>query len=106
MAVLFQLVLFAVHVARTRWGQTGVLGSAVLLGLVDVDALTLSMAKSASAGVPPADAAQAVALGVLSNTVLKLVIALLLGEARFRRLAPAGLAAIAGAAGLSIAILR
>ena len=44
MAGLFQAVLMAVHLARAMWGQSGVLTSAAILGLTDVDALTVSMA--------------------------------------------------------------
>jgi uncharacterized membrane protein (DUF4010 family) len=46
MAVLFQIVLIAVYVARESWGESGVLTSAAILGLTDVDALTMSMARS------------------------------------------------------------
>ena len=34
-----------VHLAREMWGQSGVLTSAAILGLTDVDALTVSMAR-------------------------------------------------------------
>jgi uncharacterized membrane protein (DUF4010 family) len=42
MAVLFQAVLLAVHLARESWGTSGVFTSAAILGLTDVDALTVS----------------------------------------------------------------
>ena len=45
MAVMFQVMLMAVHVAGDIWGLAGVYGSAALLGLTDVDALTVSMAR-------------------------------------------------------------
>ncbi len=48
MAALFQLVLMAVHLANQTWGDTGVLTTAALLGLTDVDALTMSMARGMS----------------------------------------------------------
>ena len=51
MAALFQLVLMAVHLANRMWGDAGVLTTAALLGLTDVDALTMSMARGIS-GVP------------------------------------------------------
>jgi len=49
-----------------------------------------------------ATAAQAIAIGVLSNTMLKLTVALVLGAPRYRRRASIGLAALAlaSAAGL------
>ena len=45
MAALFQIVLMAVHLANRMWGESGILTTAVLLGLTDVDALTMSMAR-------------------------------------------------------------
>jgi uncharacterized membrane protein (DUF4010 family) len=45
MAVLFQAVLMVVHGARELWGTSGVFTSAAVLGLTDVDALTISMAR-------------------------------------------------------------
>jgi len=90
-----------VHVARERGGQSGVLTTAAILGLTDVDALTVSMAKGA-AGAAPAAAALAIAVGVLSNTVMKLGLALVLGSPRFKAIAGGALAlmlvALAGAA--------
>jgi len=102
MATFFQLVLFAVYVARDLWGVRGLLVSGAVLGLTDVDALTLAMAH----GVASTAAAQAVAIGILSNTLLKLGLALTIGRARFRRLATGSLAAMAAAAAMSIVLLR
>lgn len=104
MVLLFQLVLFAVHVLRERAGDVGVLVSGVVVGFTDVDALTLSMAKSVSGGVEANVAACAVALGIVSNTVLKLIISLVVGGKHFRRLAGGGLAIIGAAVGIAIAI--
>ena len=52
MAVLFQVVLFAIHAVRSHWGETGLLFSGAVLGFTDVDALTISMAKSAEGQIP------------------------------------------------------
>jgi uncharacterized membrane protein (DUF4010 family) len=87
MAVLFQAVLMAVHVARQYWGASGVFTTAAILGLTDVDALTLSMAKEVAVAVSPAVAATAIAIGVASNTVMKLALAVSLGSPRFRMIA-------------------
>ena len=61
--------------------------------VTDVDAATISMAQSVGEGVAPAAAAQAVAAGVLANTVLKLVLAVALGDRKFGLATGAGLAA-------------
>ena len=74
MAVLFQVVLFAVHAVRSRWGETALLFSGAVLGFTDVDVLTISMAKSAEGQIPIPVAAEAIAIGILSNTILKLLL--------------------------------
>jgi uncharacterized membrane protein (DUF4010 family) len=99
MALVFQIVLFGVAYARVHFGQQGIVGSAFLLGAFDVDALTLSMANLTRTGTPPGVAAQAVIVGILANTLVKLAIALVLGHGRFRPLASTGLAGMAAALG-------
>jgi uncharacterized membrane protein (DUF4010 family) len=97
MAAVFQMVLFAVYLMRQWFGEAGMLVSGAVLGLTDVDALTISMAKSA---LDPANldaGAKAIAIGILSNTLLKLTVALVLGAPRFRKIAAAGLGTIAAA---------
>ena len=87
MTVLFQVVLIAVHLASRGWGRAGVLTSAAVLGLTDVDALTVAMAKGVAQTVSPPAAAAAIAVGVLSNTGMKLGLAMFLGNRTFRRIA-------------------
>ena len=95
MAAAFQIVLFLVDWASARFGSSGTLASAALLGTTDVDALTFSMVKIGGKGISPALAARALTVGVLANTLLKLVIALVLGSARYRLRVASGLAALA-----------
>jgi uncharacterized membrane protein (DUF4010 family) len=104
MAALFQAVLMAVHLARQMWGDQGVLASAAVLGLTDVDALTISMARGVTGAATPDLAAMAIAVGVLANTVLKLGVALVFGSARFRLVTGGFLAAMILAA--VVALLR
>jgi uncharacterized membrane protein (DUF4010 family) len=106
MAALFQAVLMAVHVAREYWGASGVLSTAAILGLTDVDALTVSMARGAAQAIPPADAAAAIAVGVLANTALKLGLAVLLGSVRFKIIAGGALALMLGGLAAALAIAR
>ncbi len=106
MAILFQVVLFAVYAVRSFWGDVGMLWSGAILGFADVDALTISMAKSAEGQIPVAVAARAIAIGVLSNTVLKALLAITVGRKRFRTLATAWLAAMAAVTAASLAILH
>ncbi len=99
MAIAFQVVLFVVSFADAWFGAAGLLGSATVLGLTDVDALTVSMAQQTSAGTDAALTATALLVGVLSNTVFKASLALALGRGLFRGLATAGLVAMALALG-------
>ena len=105
MAVLFQAVLMGVHFVSNAWGQSGVFTSAAVLGLTDVDALTVSMARGVAATASPAVAAAAIAVGVLSNTAMKLGLAVVLGAPRFRVVAGGALAAMLVAIGGTFVLL-
>jgi uncharacterized membrane protein (DUF4010 family) len=103
MAALFQIVLMAVYVARETWGASGVFTSAAVLGLTDVDALTVSMARNVAQTVSPSVAATAIAIGVLTNTGMKLTLALLFGSRRFQVIAGGALALMLVALGSALA---
>jgi uncharacterized membrane protein (DUF4010 family) len=106
MAVVFQLVIVLAHVMREWLGDTGLVISGAIAGVTDVDAATISMARSVGEGVAPAAAAQAVAAGVLANTVLKLVLAVALGDRKFGLATGAGLAATIAAIGAVFLLWR
>jgi len=101
MTLIFQVVLFAVYAANQTYGNLGVLVSGAVVGFADVDALLLSMAHAESS-VATDVAARAVVIGILSNTVLKTLLAAFLGRARFRQLTVAGLVVMGVALGLSL----
>ena len=102
LALAFQASLMLISYARTNIGQSGVLASAALLGLTDMDALTLSMNRLGTTPDLVRLAAHATAIGVLGNGALKVTLALALGAPGYRRLAAAGLLALVatGAAAL------
>jgi uncharacterized membrane protein (DUF4010 family) len=106
MAVLFQAVLMLVHLARVTRGASGVFASAAVLGLTDVDALTLSMARDVARTTSLETAATAIAIGVLANTLLKAAIAAAFGSMPFRVIAAGALVAMGVASGVSLALLR
>jgi uncharacterized membrane protein (DUF4010 family) len=95
MVVLFQAVLVAVYLAGRTWRESGVLTSAAVLGLTDVDALTMSMARHVARDASIEVAALGIAVGVLSNSVLKAVLAVGFGGSRFRLIAGSGLTVVA-----------
>ena len=106
MAIAFQAVLLAVPLIGTLWSTPGVIASAAVLGLTDVDALTYTMARLGGAEGATAVAARAIAVGILSNTVLKLGITLVAGARDFKRMAGIGLAALAVASGIGLIFIR
>jgi uncharacterized membrane protein (DUF4010 family) len=87
MAAVFQIVLFAVNAARHFFGDSGLLVSGAVLGLTDVDALTISMTKAGTADAALSIAAQAIAVGILANCLLKTGLAVTLGTPQFWRIA-------------------
>jgi len=105
MAALFQGVLYLVYWLGRTWGATGLLATGAVLGLTDVDALTISMARGGHEE-PLEVAARAVTVGIFSNTVLKTAVALTLGKGRFRWVAAGGLATIGVALALSLVLFR
>lgn len=105
MALMFQVVMILVQTAQVVWGRVGVITSAAVLGLTDVDALTVAMARGVAEAGSIELAAVAIAIGILANTVLKLALALFLGEARFRMIA-GGTLAIMVLAASTVLLLR
>ena len=103
MALAFQVSLTVISVV-SRWGTAGIYPTAAALGLTDVDALTVSMSK-ADGTMSTEVAAQAIGIGVVANTLLKLTLSVVLGAGRFRRITAGGLAvlALATLAGLAVA---
>jgi uncharacterized membrane protein (DUF4010 family) len=106
MAVVFQVVQMAVFAASSLWGASGVFTSAAILGLTDVDALTISMSRGVAEAASPAVAATAIAIGVLANTGMKLGLSAFFGSARFRAIAGGALLLMLGALGGALIVLR
>lgn len=104
MAAVFQVVLFGVAAANNWFGEAGLYGSAAVLGLADMDALTVSMADRVTKGTGADVAAMAVTIGVIANTLVKLTIALVVGRGRFRTLTALGLALVAFSLAASLLI--
>lgn len=106
LALAFQVALFAIRISHETFGNTGVLTSAFLLGLTDMDALTFSMARLGGAPTASALAAKAIAVGMLANTCLKGTMVLMLGTKELRRVAGGGLAALGIGSGFGVWLAR
>lgn len=94
---LYGVIIFAVAAARDAYGDAGLYVVAVMSGLADVDAITLSMANLVEAGRLDAGPAwRAIVLASLSNLAFKGMLGGVLGgRALLLRLAPLFAASIA-----------
>jgi uncharacterized membrane protein (DUF4010 family) len=102
MTLAFQVVLMVIYLVQQQFGTGGVLWSAGLVGLSDMDALTLAMARLTGPVEPAVIAAKAVAIGTIANAVLKLGLTVVLGTAAFRRVASWGLVILAVVGGVAL----
>jgi len=100
----FAGVLLVVKLVQTHFPGEGLYMVAVLAGLTDVDAITLSMAEYARDGDPRV-AANAIVLATLANTMVKCGIVTALGGGVLRRPVIIATVAILAAAIVAIAFL-
>ena len=105
MALLFQVVLFAVFYLRQWVDEGGLMAGGFLLGLTDVDALTLSMTRSVANGTTIVAATRAITTGIIANSLLKAVIVAAIGSGRFKWHASAALLVMGGAAAAGLILL-
>jgi len=104
MTALFQIVLFVILFVQIRWGSEALVATSALVGLTDLDALTLSLARSAASSGDVSPAALALAAGILSNTLLKLTVAVVVGRGSFRTATAAMLGAMALAMAVTLVV--
>ncbi|MBV6520333.1 MAG: hypothetical protein MNPFHGCM_00438 [Gemmatimonadaceae bacterium] len=95
MAVFFQIAISALALMRGWIGNAGVTASAILLGLTNMDALTIAMTSGDAESTLGDMAARSLVVGILSNTVFKGAIALVVGRGAFRLYVIGGLTVIA-----------
>jgi uncharacterized membrane protein (DUF4010 family) len=88
------------RVAQALWGDSGVLGVAIIAGAVDADAVTLSMGRLSAGELSDQVAAQAIVIAVVVNTLFKVALALGAGTRRF-----SNMVLLSGALAVSAALL-
>ncbi|HSD58138.1 MAG TPA: MgtC/SapB family protein [Methanotrichaceae archaeon] len=81
--LFFAFVLLASNLATTYFGDAGAYAAAVIGGLADVDAITLSMSTLAKSTLDTTTAVNAITLAAMTNTLVKLSIAYILGSIEF-----------------------
>ena len=104
MAALFLVVLYAVFYVRRWIGDAGLMASGFILGLTDVDALTLSMTRSVATGITIDAACRAILAGIIANSIMKAVIAFTVGNTRFRLQTVLALIAMAAAGAATLVL--
>jgi len=83
----FALILLVSEKGSTTFGDLGVYVTAVVSGLADVDAITLSLGRLAAQGQIPSDVATTgIILAAITNTSVKLGIAWVVGSPRLGKL--------------------
>jgi len=82
LGLVYALVRFVAALAWERYGDSGLLLSAALSGLADVDAITISVARMHGQGLASDIAATAVTIAAATNTIVKVTLALVLGGRR------------------------
>lgn len=80
--VLLTAVILAAKLADNLFGQSGLLGLGAFSGLLDVDPITLSIAKSTHAGSDLQAAALVILVAAVANAVAKSVLAFIFGGGR------------------------
>jgi len=102
---LFALVLLVVKLAQQHAPQQGVYVVAALAGSVDVDTITLSMADAARSSDAFAQAAAAIVVAALANTVVKCGLVFALGAGRVRAQIGVAAAALLATGVLALALM-
>jgi len=104
-AAFFVAILFVAKLAQQAWGDQGLYFAALLSGLADVDAITLSLVDQTRDRLLSLDvAALGITLAVVANTLVKSGIAVYSGGWRYGRRVGACLIAATGA-GLLLALV-
>lgn len=102
---VFLVIIAIVHVARQELGPAGLLAAAFISGLADVDAIALAVARMAQSGeVTESLASRAITMALISNSLVKIALAGLMGSKRLAAYVALGMLPILGA-GLVVALL-
>lgn len=93
-AIIYTAILFAVAYANDMFGEEGIYAASSIAGLTDVDAITISVSKLAKGSLDMLSAQNAILIATLSNTLVKIGIALWNGSRELRKFIFIGYGAI------------
>lgn len=83
--VLYVAILFVVNYANEQFGAAGIYLTSGIAGLTNINAIAISMAKLAGDNVVSIVAQNAILVATISNTFVKIIIALWTGSPELRR---------------------
>lgn len=83
--LLYTFIIFAVAYANSTFGEGGIYLASGIAGLSDVDAITISVSKLAKGSIDELSALNAILIATLSNTLVKIGIALWNGSNELRK---------------------
>lgn len=103
---IYTMILLLVSYTSEYFGNKGILISSVVAGLTDIDAITISVSKLANVNLTMGVAQNAILLATISNTLVKIGIALYAGSKELRKHIYIGYGIIFLAALIGFAILN
>jgi uncharacterized membrane protein (DUF4010 family) len=105
-ALLYMVIIFVVAYANNYFGERGIYVSSGIAGLSEVDAITISVTKLSVSSISALSAQNAILIATLSNTIVKIGIALWNGSQALRKYIYFGYGAIFLAAVVAFGILN
>jgi uncharacterized membrane protein (DUF4010 family) len=101
-ALIYAAVLWLVRYCNEQFGARGSYAAGIISGVADLDAITISMARS---GLEQMIIGKTILLAAISNTIVKLIIALIFGNNILRKWVSMGLTALIVAGIISYLVL-
>jgi uncharacterized membrane protein (DUF4010 family) len=99
---LLAVIMAAAKLLSAWAGSEGAITLAAVSGLIDVDAITISLARLAPQGLAPMSAVWAILVAVVANSLSKIVLAMAVGGWSFGRIVARGVAASLAVAALGL----
>ncbi|NDF17193.1 MAG: DUF4010 domain-containing protein [Verrucomicrobia bacterium] len=85
-AVFYALIVYLVKVGQVRYGETGIDTVSALSGLMDLDAISLSLTRMAGEGGIMDMAVKGILIATVANTVVKAGVVAIWGSSRLKLL--------------------
>lgn len=89
--LLFAVVIFGAKAAQVYLGNQGIYAASALAGLTSVDAIVLSVSKLSAGDLLFAVAEKAIIIALISNTIVKMIIAVIWGTPELKKAVITGL---------------